>query len=354
MTRIRLYDQPLAVVEPKLFEVESLALWLLDHYGDAPAVKVQIFVGEPSADTEISDDAAAILRNDCDEYVILQSPGGFDPFTWLIIIMAVLAVAVIVLMPKPAMPGNVNRTQQSPNNALSNRENQVRMLERIEDIYGTVKSVPSLLMPTYNKYINNTKFEYGYYCVGRGYFSLDELRDGDTLISAIDGAAASVYNPFTSPNSGDAPALQIGAAIIDDVLTVRRAIEIDGITLKASNQVQLATSQTQYSYTPNGSNGTIAQSLKNPNFNAVTAVGDSIVVVMSDYKYMTSPGTPADPNVPGSGTPPTYKTYNYSGTYIVASVGDGSVTVNNVSWPVTIPFDNTTADPASPPASGGA
>lgn len=350
MTRIRLYDHPLAVVEPKIFEVESLALWLLEHYGDAPTVKVQIFAGEPSADTEISDDAAAILRNDHDEYVILQSPGGI--FEIFLLVLVVLAVAVIVLMPKPAMPGNVNRTQQSANNALSNRENQVRMLQRIEDIYGTVKSIPSLIMPTYSKYINHIKFEYGYYCVGRGYHSLTELRDGDTPISAIDGAAASVYNPFTSPNSGDAPVLQIGAAIIDDVLTVRRAIEVDGITLKAPNQVQLATAQTQYSYTPGGGNGTITQLLKNPNFNAVTAIGDSIVVVMPDYKVMTSPGTPADPAVPGSGTPPTYATYNYSGTYIVATVADGSVTVNGVSWPVAIPFNNTTPDPAPTPAAG--
>ena len=352
MTRIRLYEHPLAVVEPQVFEVKSLAVWLLEHYGDAPAVKVQIFAGEPSADTEISDDMAAILRGDQGEYVILQSPGGFDPFTWLIIIMAVLAVAVIVLMPKPAMPGNVNRTQQSPNNALSNRENQVRMLERIEDIYGTVKSVPSLMMPTYVKYINHAKFEYGYYCIGRGYHDLAEVRDGDTLIHNIDGAAASAYMPFTSPNSGTPPALQIGAAIIDKVLTVRRAIEVDGITLKAINQIQMETVETQYSYTPTGSNGVIAQFLKNPNFNAVTTAGDAINVVMPDYRVMTDPGTPADPAIPGSGTPPKYTTYNYSGAYTVAAVGDGNVTVNNVSWPVAIPFYNTTPDSASPPAGG--
>lgn len=332
MTRIRLYDHPFAVVTPQVFDVPSLAEWLLSHYGDAPEVKVQIFKGEPCAENEISHDAHAILAGDCAEYVILQSPGGWEI---VLAIVLVVTVAAIVLTPKPVMPGNVNRTQQSPNNALGSRENQVRLLERVEDIYGTVKSIPSLLMPTYNKYIGHRKYEYGYYCVGRGYYSLSQLRDGDTLISDINGASAAVYGPFTSPNSGHAPELLIGDAIIDNVLTVRRAIEVDGITLKAPNQGQLPESG-QYSYTPSGGNGIITQTLKQPNMNAVCEVGQSIVVSMPDYFVLVSAAVPPDEYGYG-GAPAVYATYNYSGTYTIAAVGDGNVTVSGVSWPVTIP-----------------
>lgn len=345
MTRIRLYDHPFAVVAPHVFDVPSLAEWLLSHYGDAPEVKVQIFKGEPCAENEISHDARAILAGDCDEYVILQSPGGFELATWLIVAFVVVTVATILLIPKPVLPGNVNRTQQSPNNALGSRENQVRILERVEDIYGTVKSIPSLMMPTYNKYIGHRKYEYGYYCVGRGYHSLSQLRDGDTLISDINGASAAVYGPFTSPNSGHAPELLIGDAIIDDVLTVRRAIEVDGITLKAPNQGQLPESG-QYSYTPSGGNGIITQTLKQPNMNAVCEVGQSIVVSMPDYLVLVSAAVP--PNEYGmGGSPAVYATYNYSGTYTISAVGDGNVTVSGVSWPVTIPAYLITADPGS-------
>ena len=348
MTRIKLFAHPFAVVAPQVFEAPSLAEWLLSHYGDAPEVKVQIFKGEPCADNEISHDARAILAGDCAEYVILQSPGGFDPFTWLLIITAVVAVAAIVLMPKPVMPGNINRTQQSPNNALGSRENQVRLLERVEDIYGTVKSIPSLMMPTYNKYIGHRKYEYGYYCVGRGYHSLSQLRDGDTLISDINGASAAVYGPFTSPNSGHAPELQIGDAIIDDVLTVSRAIEVDGLTLKAPNQGQLPGSA-QYSYAPGG---VITQTLKQPNMNAVCAVGDVITVSMPNYTVETSPAVPPDEFGAG-GSPAVYATYNYSGTYTIAAVGDGSVTVSGAAWPVTIPADLVTADTPGGGGTGG-
>jgi len=342
--RITLYDHPFAACAPQVFEAASIGQWLLDHYGDAPSVKVQVFRGEPCAENEITGNIAALLANDCDEYVILQSPGGLDPFSWaLIAIAAVMAVAAIILMPKPVMPGNVNRTQQSPNNSLANRENKVRLLERVEDIYGTVKAIPSLMMPTYTKYINHRKYEYGYYCVGRGYYALADLRDGDTLIADIDGASAAVYDPFTSPNSGHAPILQIGDAIIDDVLTVSRAIEVDGITLKAFNQVQLPESG-QYTFTPNAGGDIITQSAKTPNFNAIANVGDSVTVVMDDYLVMTDPGSPGGEFGDPPPVPPTYATYNYSGTYVIAAVSDGAVTLTTATWAVVVPPSTTTSE----------
>ena len=54
------------------------------------------------------------------------------------------------LIPDIPSPSNLNRTQQSPNNALAGRTNETRVLQRIEDIYGTVRSYPSLLQPVYS------------------------------------------------------------------------------------------------------------------------------------------------------------------------------------------------------------
>ena len=330
MTRITLYAHPFAPCAPQVFEVPSLAEWLLGHYGESLSVGVQIFQGEPGLDTDITGDAVAILANDCPAYTVLQTPG--DPFswaltTWLLIGAAAVAVATILLIPKPVLPGNINRTQQSPNNALGSRENQVRLLERVEDIYGTVKSIPSLMMPTYNKYVAHKKFEYGYYCVGRGYYAIEEVRDADTLIADIDGASASVYDAFHSPNSGHAPVLQIGAAIIDKVLTVSRAIEVDGITLKAQNQVGMPASA-GYTFAPGG---IVTQAAKQPNFNAVTDVGNSVTVTMAPVT-ISDPGDPAaTPPVPESSV-----TYNYSGTYPGSAVKDGGVVLAGTTWGETI------------------
>jgi hypothetical protein len=336
MTRIRLYDSPFAAAPPQVFEVPSLAQWLLDHYGAAPAVTVQIFKGEPCAANEISRDAEAILAGDCPEYVILQSPGG-PYYAVIAIVMAVIAVAAVVLMPKPVMPSNVNRTQQSPNNALASRENKVRLLERVEDIYGTVKSVPSLMMPTYNKYIAHQKFEYGYYCVGRGYYDIAEVRDGDTLIEDIDGASAAFYDPFTSPNNG-APVLQVGEPIVDAVVTAKRAIEVDGITLKAANQVQLP-ANAKYKFTPAAGGDKISQDEKKPNFNSVIEPGDQITVVTNGFNQTSFLGLDFDGSKVGEAF--VSGPYNYSGTYTVAAVGDGEITLSTASWPVAIELNST-------------
>jgi hypothetical protein len=332
MTRITLYAHPFAPAAPQVFEVDRLAQWLLDHYGATPTVKVQVYAGEPSAESEITHDIAALVKGDAPEYTVLQSPGGFDPVTWFIIAAVVLTVAVVVLMPKPEMPGAaINRTQSSPNNSLASRENKVRMLERVEDIYGTVKSIPSLMMPTYNKYIGHKKYEYGYYCISRGYCDVDALKDGDTLISEITGASAAVYHPFTSPNSG-APVLQVGDAIIDDIITAARSIEVDGITLKALNQVQLPTSA-NYTFT---AGGTITQASKQPNFNAVLSAGDEITVAMSDQTVVITPAVYDTAEPPVLITPAVTETRNYSGTYEVATAFDGAVTLLGTSWSHTL------------------
>lgn len=280
--KIRLFEHPLAPVAPREFERESLAEWLLDHYGPVPKVGVQIFAGVPSEATEISGDVEAILRGDAPVYTVLQSPG--DPVTILTSVGMMLVNAVISMLTAPRRPpANVNRSQQSPNNALGERENRVRLLERVEDIYGTVKAIPSLMMPTYHKYLDHRRVEYGYYCVGRGYYDLAELRDGSTLIADISGASAAVYAPFTSPNSG-APVTQIGDPIIDRVLTAARSVEVDGITLKAGNQIQLQSPQA-FSYISNPSGDRIEQDKPWPDVNTIAQAGQQINISMPFLEF---------------------------------------------------------------------
>src|SRR4029077_8283800 len=130
MTSVRLYENPFASAAPRTFEVERLAAWVLDHYGDVPKVRLQIYRGEPSVESEISGNAEAILAARSGEYTILQSPGAdFGIMEMAYIVMAVAAVAAVALMPKAVLPGEVGtRTQASPNNALVARENKVRIL----------------------------------------------------------------------------------------------------------------------------------------------------------------------------------------------------------------------------------
>lgn len=206
----------------------------------------------PCSDNDITRDFKEVFSNS-GEFTIVETP-GFEPTTLLIIgaIATILtsAVAIATLFTTPGTPGapsrpdipqpvplkNVNRQQESPNNALINRSNRVRINERIPDIGGQVNSIPDIIMSPYRKFNSNIEEEVAYYCIGRKSLLIENIKDGDTLISDIIDASAAVYGPFTSPNSGDSPEIQIGSTIEDLIQTVRRSVEIGGLILRASNE----------------------------------------------------------------------------------------------------------------------
>lgn len=241
MIEIRYHAHPMCKAE--VLHVPSLAVWLLDQPRDTP---LALYAG------------GKMLTGPDD---VLQAVGpvtavrepGIETITWAavqaVLVQAATSIALsYVIGALTSSGGSVsdaqqNRTTKSPNNQLGARDNQVRVLERVEDIFGRVKSIPSLMMPTYFKYVNHRQVEYGYYCVGRGYYDVSELRDGDTLLSDFSRASAAVYAPFTSPGHG-VPQLQIGAAITDPVLTAQRNEQVDGITLQPLNKLQIIGTQT--------------------------------------------------------------------------------------------------------------
>lgn len=182
------------------------------------------------------------------DFTIVETPAG-DPVTAFLIIGAIVGIASAVVtiaglfstpgrpdIPRPIALKNVNRQQESPNNALVNRSNIARVNERIPDIGGQVNSIPDIIMNPYRKFSANVEEEVSYYCVGRKELLIEEIRDGDTLISDIINASAAVYGPFTSPNSGDSPEVQIGPVISDLVQTVRRSVEVGVLILRANNE----------------------------------------------------------------------------------------------------------------------
>ena len=240
MIEIRYHSHPLAVAE--VLHVESLALWLLDQPRDRP-------LGLYAGGRQLT--CPGDVLNAIGPIIAVSEPGA-EVVTWAAVkavlfqAAAALALSYVIgslFAPSASAAREENRTTKSPNNQLGSRDNQVRVLERVEDIFGQVKSIPSLMMPSYFKYVNHRQVEYGYYCVGRGYYDVSELRDGDTLLSDFSRASAAVYAPFTSPGHGT-PQLQIGPTITDPVLTAQRNEQVDGITLQPLNRLQILGAQT--------------------------------------------------------------------------------------------------------------
>lgn len=167
---------------------------------------------------------------------------GLDPITGIGAI--VYGATKVWDLLQPDVP-NVKTPQQraraqggSPNNSLGKRSNEARPEQRIPYILGAVRSVPDMLMVPYTVYENHVEVEYGYFCVGQGDHVIQDIRDGDILLSQIDGASAEVYGPGKAPTGGIGlhdPDQTIGDPIADDVYTVYQVEAVNGQELAAFN-----------------------------------------------------------------------------------------------------------------------
>lgn len=211
----------------ELIEVDSVSQWIAENY--MPGDAFSVFKGEPSQESLVENTVENLMALKDGEFVILDTPA--EPATIAYVVALVVAVAVVVLTPKPELPSNVNRSQESPNNRLSSRSNQARPFQRIPDIKGEVLAIPDIAMPTYSTYENNIEVENGFYCVGRKQLQIEEIKDGDTPLELINGASAGVYYPNKNPNT-DSPDIQIGQDITRDVVIPYRSNQVDGATLK--------------------------------------------------------------------------------------------------------------------------
>jgi hypothetical protein len=155
---------------------------------------------------------------------------GFVFSFFLFVASALLAPAV------PPAPLQRNQSASSPNNELSDRVNRARLNGRIPDIFGTVRATPDLIAPPYKIFENNSEIEFSYMCIGRGWYDIDDVRDGDTLCVNIPGTTVQVYSPFTSPNSGDAPQLVIGTPRSIPLLRAMRSNSVSGQVLRPPNE----------------------------------------------------------------------------------------------------------------------
>lgn len=114
----------------------------------------------------------------------------------------------------------------SPNNIVGSLSNTARPKARIPDIYGTVKSIPDLIMKEYFTYENNLKVAWNYLCVGRGAYDITEenIFNDDSILYNIPGVSLEVYPPYSTPiASSGTPQLTIGSSLynvpLEDVRT---------------------------------------------------------------------------------------------------------------------------------------
>lgn len=238
MIKVTVISNVLAPGQTTEHEVERLLPWLTEQYAPHWPENARIYhrVGQLEWDiTPQTPDDVRHLATYEGEVVIRHYPAGPDIFGVGLAIWAYGAISDFLTpdVPNIKPPAVKQRglSGGSPNNELGRRTNAARPEERIPDILGQVKSIPDLLMVPYTTYVDHAEVETAYYCVTRGQAYVESIRDGDTLISQIQGASADVYWPGRAPTGGVAlhePELTIGEPITDDVYNVYQVDAVNG------------------------------------------------------------------------------------------------------------------------------
>ncbi|MEO9300551.1 host specificity factor TipJ family phage tail protein [Acinetobacter pittii] len=168
-------------------------------------------------------------------YVVIE-PAWLQVLYYAIVaIMAAYSIYTVLTMPKPQSP-----TVGSSNNELSQRSNQARLNGRIPDPFGRIRSYPDLIAQTYTIYKDGIEIEECLMCIGRGYYQILDMRDGDTDVANIAGTSVSVYDPFTSIIG--TPIYQVGESFTELPKFVRNSASINGQTIELPNSAVLESS----------------------------------------------------------------------------------------------------------------
>ncbi|MDC5120076.1 host specificity factor TipJ family phage tail protein [Acinetobacter baumannii] len=176
-------------------------------------------------------------------YVVIEPAWLQFIYYAIVAIMAAYSIYTVLTMPKP-------QAQQagSANNELAQRSNQARLNGRIPDIFGRVRSYPDLIAQPYTYFDDATgkEIEYCLMAIGRGYYQIEDCRDGTTEVSGIDGVSVSIYDPFTSIVG--TPIYQVGESFTELPLSVTKSSAINGQTLQYPNDQKIESNLIYFQY----------------------------------------------------------------------------------------------------------
>lgn len=243
-------------------------------------VPVRIYRGEIGDDTDVTENFEALKEDDV--FHIIEGAGGGGGFLGkLLDPLGVLKFVTKLISPSQKTPKTslANQQAESPNNSLTDRNNKPRPYERSYDICGRVQTIPNNLMTTYKVFNDaGVVVEYGYYDAGRGYLDIkaEDITDGDTKVQEITGTSVAVYAPFTSPNNTNTPQLLVGDPINQNLFITIASNEVDGVVLKAQNDIRVNPSDTG-EISLQGATGVVRDNTGDSAFSEILSVGDIAV-----------------------------------------------------------------------------
>lgn len=228
----------------------DICQFLVEHFQGKRPDNLKIYHNYISVASEVTPKTASeikYLQKLQGRIYVVHYPAvmGWDDILYLVIAVITAATSIYSIL---TMPKGNQASLGSSNNELANRSNQARLKARIPDIYGQVRAYPDLIAQTYTIYENGIEIEECLMVVGRGYYRIHDMCDGDTDVANISGTSVSVYDPGESI-TGIAQ-YQVGDIFNYAPRYVRKSSSINGQTIENPNTSKLETADL-YFVSPN-------------------------------------------------------------------------------------------------------
>ncbi|MHA3057736.1 host specificity factor TipJ family phage tail protein [Acinetobacter sp. ANC 4641] len=278
MSMFRIFENPLDASKVTIEHTDNVLHAFLMIKAQYP--QARIYKGNPCAENDVTPHdkatAVALLNADPEDQfeVVCHAGAAILPYVYyaVVAIMAAYSLYMVLNMPK-------SRTQEqgSSNNDLSSRANKQRLGARVADIFGTVKAIPDLIAVPLSYYNSDgVEIEECLMCLGRGYYQISEVNDGETAVEGISGSSACFYDPGTSLIG--TPSYQAGTTFSELPYTVKKSESINGQTLKSPHDVSLSDVGLYFT-----SGGAIHRTNTNIDFTDSFEVGDGIVISGAEF-----------------------------------------------------------------------
>lgn len=227
-------------------EVEDVCAYLKTQFDVFPE-NARIYhqsVSHSNDVTPATDLAIQLLQAlDGDIYVVVWPAEILTVIYWVVMaITLAFSVYTYMTMPKPQVSA-----AQSANNDLAERQNRARMNGRVPDIFGTLRSTPDLIAPSYTYYDEyDREIEENLMVIGRGHYQIHDCRDDLTLVQDIQGACVSLYSPGESIVG--MPMFKIGEGFTEPPTLAFKSKSINGQTLNMPNDQKIDSAAIYFEY----------------------------------------------------------------------------------------------------------
>lgn len=220
--------QPLTDIRQSVVEAGiSIRDWLLKrdpNFVEFEQPTICILNGKP-----LLRDAWDYQIQDDDVINFVAVPAAPIAFIAIAVALAVASIAVTLAfgVPDPGTPGAT--PESDPVFSVKGQSNSIRLGEPIEVCYGKNRIYPSYASRPYYQYIDNDQFQYSLFCVGQGYFDVEAVQIGDSLIEDYEEAEYQLVDP--------------GGLVNLFPTNVYTSVEAGGQTLYAPNEEDYPTAE---------------------------------------------------------------------------------------------------------------